>query len=49
MGGRELFSSGSGNRNVAGCRERRNEPPSSIKSEEFFEYFFKKDSAPWIF
>jgi hypothetical protein len=27
---------------VAGCLERRNEPPSSIKSEEFVEYFFQE-------
>ena len=46
MGGRELVSSGSGNRKVSGYHKRRNESSSSIKCEEFVEYLFKKDSAP---
>jgi len=49
MGGRELVSSGSRNRKVAGCGERCNELFSSIKCEEFVEYLFKKDSVPWKF
>ena len=42
MGGRELVSSGSGNRKVADCGERLNEPFCSIKCEEFVEYFFQE-------
>jgi hypothetical protein len=41
MEGRELVSSGSGNRKVAVCRERRNEPSSSIKLKEFYHSFIQ--------
>jgi len=49
MGGRELVSSGSWNRKVAGCGESCNELSSSTKCEEFVEYLFKTDSVPWNF
>jgi hypothetical protein len=47
MWGYGLDRSGSGWGQVAGICECGNEPSGSVKWEEFLDYLFKKDSAPW--